>query len=336
MSNHTTDFDPIFVSASFKKQMYYVASEHITRWNTAYKLIHYAFEPIVRYKGSIASTAVREILRKVKGGQNVCMFAEGVRSWDGQTGDILPSTAKLIRSAGCGLVTYRLSGGYFVSPNWSETKTRRGRVFGRPIKVYTKEDIANMSDEELYDLIKNDLYENAYSEDTKSKYKGKNLAERLENLIFVCPHCKRYETLRSKGNTVECKECGNTFTYNEYGRLEGLEYSTVLDLSNWQKGIVKTDVQGGVEYSSPSVVLSEIALDHSKKEMCRSKMVMNNQVLKVGDNEFPIDIIEDLNIYGKRGLVFSCEKHFYEITIDKPYNAYKYILYYKLYKKNNN
>jgi 1-acyl-sn-glycerol-3-phosphate acyltransferase len=39
LSNHTTDFDPVFVGAGFKKQMYFVASEHITRWNTAYKLL---------------------------------------------------------------------------------------------------------------------------------------------------------------------------------------------------------------------------------------------------------------------------------------------------------
>ena len=331
LSNHTTDFDPIFVSSSFKKQMYFVASEHITRWNTAYKLLQYFFEPIVRYKGSIASSTVREILRKSKGGQNVCIFAEGVRSWNGETGDILPSTAKLIKSAGCGLVTYKLSGGYFVSPNWSETKTRRGKVTGRPVNVYTKEQIASMTEDELYQIITNDLYENAYAEQLveKNKYKGKNLAERLENLIFICPECKSYETLKSSGNLVTCSHCNKSLKYNEYGLLEGIEQNTVLALSKWQKVEIEKDVKNNISYTTPSATISEVSADHSKQQLSVGQVEMNNQVFKCGDIEFDINELVDINIYGKRGIVFSCQNKFYEIVIDRPYNAYKYVLYYK-------
>lgn len=331
LCNHTTDFDPVFVGVALKKQMYFVASEHITRWKTAYKLLKYFFEPIVRYKGSIASTTVREILRKTKGGQNVCIFAEGVRSWTGETGDILPSTAKLIKSAGCGLVTYKLSGGYFVSPNWSETKTRRGKVSGRKVAIYTKEQIAKMSDDELYSIIKKDLYENAYASQmtAKVRYKGKNLAERLENLVFICPNCKKIETLKSSGNTVKCSSCDKEFTYDEYGLLDGIEYKTVLGLSEWQQTKVKEAVLANDNYTTPSVVLSEVYPDHTKKELVSSDMVMNNKELKVGDVVFKTADIVDLNIYGRRGIVFSCGKQFYEILIDKPYNAYKYVLYFK-------
>ena len=331
LSNHTTDFDPIFVGASFRKQMYFVASEHITRWNTAYKVLRHIFEPIVRYKGSIASTTVREILRKTKGGQNVCIFAEGVRSWTGETGDILPSTAKLIKSAGCGLVTYRISGGYFVSPNWSETKTRRGKVTGRPVAVYTKEQIAEMTDEELYAIIKKDLYENAYASQLteKRRYKGKNLAERLENLVFICPHCHEIETLSSTGNTVRCCRCEKEFSYNQYGLLEGIEYKTVLGLSEWQQTKIKEAVLLNKDYTTPSVTLYEVYPDHTKKELAAANMVMNTKKIVVGDVSFNLDEIVDLNIYGRRGLVFSQGKQFFEIIIDKPYNAYKYVLYYK-------
>lgn len=331
LSNHTTDFDPIFVGASFRKQMYFVASEHITRWNTAYKVLNHIFEPIVRYKGSIAATTVREILRKTKGGQNVCIFAEGIRSWNGETGDILPSTAKLVKSAGCGLVTYRIRGGYFVSPNWSVGKTRRGKVTGKPVNVYTKEQIAEMSDEELYKVITKDLYENAYASQMQEmrKYKGKNLAERLENFVFICPNCKSYETLHSSGNEVKCSHCEKSFVYNEYGLLEGLEYKTVLGLSEWQQSNIKEDVMSNKEYTSPNGVMSEVFSDHTKQQMSEGKVLMNNKVFRCGDIEFVLDELVDLNIYGKRGIVFSHQNKFYEVKIDKPYNAYKYVLYYK-------
>ena len=50
LSNHATDYDPLFVGASFPKQMYYVASEHIARWKHFYKLLDYVLAPIMWYK----------------------------------------------------------------------------------------------------------------------------------------------------------------------------------------------------------------------------------------------------------------------------------------------
>ena len=50
LSNHVTDYDPIFVAASFPRQMYFVASEHVARWKTLYKLLKYLHEPIIRMK----------------------------------------------------------------------------------------------------------------------------------------------------------------------------------------------------------------------------------------------------------------------------------------------
>ena len=103
LANHVTDFDPGFVACSFPKQMYFVASEHVARWKTLYRFLKYAVEPIMRLKGTVAASTVMEVLKKVKAGNSVCIFAEGVRTWDGVTCPILPSTGKLVKSARCGL-----------------------------------------------------------------------------------------------------------------------------------------------------------------------------------------------------------------------------------------
>ena len=108
LSNHVTDFDPLFVGCSFPRQMYFVASEHIARWKRGYKLVNYLLAPILRKKGTTAASAIIDILRKVRKGANVCMFAEGVRSWDGLTCTIAPTTGGLVKAARCGLVTYQI------------------------------------------------------------------------------------------------------------------------------------------------------------------------------------------------------------------------------------
>ena len=68
-------------------------------------------------------------------------------------------------------------------------------------------------------------------------------------------------------------------------------------------------------------------------ELIVSDMLMNNKVLKVGEMSFNMEDIVDINIYGKRGIVFAYGKQFYEIIIAKPYNAYKYVLYFKEFSK---
>ena len=132
LSNHVTDYDPLLVGVSFPKQMYFVASEHITRWGLAYTLLKELLHPIIRYKGTVATATVIESLRKIRAGGSVAIFAEGVRTWDGVTCPILPSTAKMVKTAGCGLVTFKIQGGHFVSPGWKEHGTARGLFPAHP------------------------------------------------------------------------------------------------------------------------------------------------------------------------------------------------------------
>ena len=153
LSNHNTDFDPLFVAVSFRKNLRFVASEHISRWKNAFKFINFLFNPIMRQKGTNAASTVKEILRTLRGGENVCMFAEGSRSWNGVTAPVLPSTGKLVKSSRCALVTYKLTGGYFVSPLWSEGGTRRGKIHGSVVNIYSADQIAQMSVDEINEII---------------------------------------------------------------------------------------------------------------------------------------------------------------------------------------
>ncbi|MBQ9855944.1 MAG: 1-acyl-sn-glycerol-3-phosphate acyltransferase, partial [Clostridia bacterium] len=271
LSNHLTDFDPLFVGASFKRQMYFVASEHIARWGWIYKLLKFIFEPIIRYKGAAGSAAVIEMMRRVKKGGSVCMFAEGVRSWDGATGEILPSTAAVIKRGDCALVTYKLSGAYFVSPMWSGASTRRGPVSGEVVNVYTKEKLAKMSVTEIADAINKDLYENAYEKQLANPkpYRGKRIAEKLENLMFICPHCGEMDSITTSDNKITCTACRKEMTLNEYGFLEGSKFKTLKEISDWQKKNVLKDVENRKSYVLRDAKLSTVDTRHEETQLAK-------------------------------------------------------------------
>lgn len=329
LSNHVTDYDPILVGLSFPRQMYFVASEHITRWGWLYKLIRFLVEPIIRYKATVAASTVMDILRKVRKGNNVCIFAEGVRTWDGVTAPVVPATAQLVKSARCGLVTYRIEGGYFVSPNWaSSANTRRGRLYGAPVGIYTKEDLAKMSVEEIDEIIKRDLHEDAYARQKAEMrpYRSRKLAEGMESLIFLCPHCRANGTLESKKDTVTCSACGGSFTYDKYGMLDGIPYKTVYDLNQWQRDELAKDVANGILYTAPEASLHTIE-GHDLHTVCEGDATITPDAITIADVTIPLSTISDMGIHGRRTLIFSTTDNYYELKVPKGKNIIKFMYY---------
>ena len=330
ISNHATDFDPLLVCASFPEQMYFVGSEHIARWKKLYSLLKYLFAPIMRPKGTSAGATVIDIIKHIKRGANVCLFAEGVRTRDGVTYHIAPSTAKMVQRLGCGLVTYKLVGGYFASPMWSGASIRKGYLHGEVANVYTKEQLAAMSVDEIYAAMTADLYEDAYVRQLAApvKYKGKNLAEHLERLMFVCPRCGKRDTFHSHGDTVSCGACGLSYRYTEYGMLEGGEFQTVKAFSDWQKQQVREDAARGVVYEAASATLSTVK-SHLEMPVTSGPVSMSRDVLRCGDIEFALEDISDLAMHGQRAIVFTANKTYYELIPAQGTNSLKFFLYFQ-------
>jgi len=313
--------------------MYFVGSEHISRWGLLYKFLKFCFDPIMRPKGASAASTVKEMMRRAKSGANLCLFAEGVRSWDGEPSPIAPSTAKMVQRMGCGLVTYRITGGYFASPMWAGASVRRGPVHGAPVHVFTAEQLAAMDTAELYRIIVDDLGESAYDRQLADPqpYKRKTLAEGLENILFLCPLCKERDTFRTMDNTASCRSCGLSFHYNEHGMLEDGPYPTVRDFHAWQKAEVTEHTKRGVVYTAENAALSTVK-GHAQKQITSGPISMDTQALRCGDMEFPMNTITDLAMHGQHAIVFTAGKVYYELIIDEGWNALKFFLYYNACK----
>ena len=335
LSNHTTDYDGLFTACAFPRQMYYVASEHIARWKRGFKIVNFLVAPILRKKGTTAAATIIDILRKVRKGANVCMFAEGIRSWDGITCPIAPTTGSLIKAARCALVTYRISGGYFASPMWSTKNTRKGYLHGEVVNVYTAEQIAAMSDDEINRIIHDDLHEDAYARQAEKpcKYKGKRLAESLENLLYVCPFCGKIDTLRSKGDRVSCTACDGFFTYDAFGYLHGAPDTTVTALAARQTAAAAqiADQNTSVFAENARVYTLE---NHEEVTLAEGKFTMNADGISCGELHVPFSDIAELSMRGRRFLLFSFGKTYCEMTAPEGNNIYKFYEYYRLVQAN--
>lgn len=243
LCNHTMDWDPLVAGAGFKDQMYFVTSEHLMRQGFISKVLNWLQAPITRQKGGNAAGTVKAILRHLKAGYNVCFFPEGNRCWDGVTRPFPPSTGKLVRSCGCRLITYRISGGYFSNPRWANSRLRRGKVDGQVVGSYSPEELRGMSADEINQLIARDLYEDAYARQKEENisYRGAKRAEQLETLLFACPKCGAMHRMESRGKFFRCLECGMKSEFTVKGYFQGgqLPFDTVLDWNSWQEERIK-------------------------------------------------------------------------------------------------
>ena len=328
LSNHATDYDPVLIASAFPEHMYFMGSEHIARWGFLSKLIRWLVDPILLSKGAPTAGVVLELLRRMRAGHNVCFFPEGLRTWDGVTNPIPPATGKLVKKAGCALITYKLTGAYFASPMWGGAKVRRGPVRGNIVHIYSAEEVAAMTPAQLQQAICDDLYEDAYARQTQemAQYPNRKGAAGLENLVYVCPQCGAHDSFSACGDRIACA-CGCMIGYDDFGMIHGCDHTTVKDLYAWQKEITAQDVAQGMTYRAKWGKLS-IVSEHSSALMTQGEVTMDGENFCCGEFNVPIVAIANLAMHGQRNLVFTAEGGYYECKITDG-NALQFFMYYK-------
>ena len=356
LSNHTMDLDALFIVIGTKRYMRCVTSANVLDGFHG-KLVAWLVDPIARRKGASADSAVMEIRENLAHGISVGLQASGQRSWDGGPSYISPRTVKLVRGLDCGLVTYRIEGGYFRTPRWAQ-HTRRGPTHGQLVHEYTHAELDAMTDEELYEAICADLRVDEYEVQRHNMrpYRGKRLAENLETACFLCPSCERMSTLKSKDDTIGC-ECGFAARYNEYGFLEPVEpsesvprfFTTVLDWSNWQKGwlsehretlIAQTDSPFSVDHGVNLLKkagkswkpLAEDAEARIFGDRLEIKPLEADDTRDAEGFVFSWNDMSKVNPFRGRQVSFSCEGELYSIRRPEGISGFKYVILSRILK----
>jgi len=344
ISNHLTNWDPLLIGMSFKKSMYYVATDQILRMGIKSKLLMFFLAPITRAKTAQEVQTVIEIFKHLREKCNVCIFAEGNTSFDGETGEVQQATGKLVKKAGAALVTYRFTGSYLTFPRWARF-IRRGKMEGRLVKIYSPDEIAAMSEEEIYMAIKKDIYVNAYSEQEKNMtaYRGKRPAEYLETVLYCCPKCKKFAVLKSSDNEFFC-ECGFKVIYNEFGYFKTPEkngeppFKTIFDWAKWQRNEIKElaatlhniDSNTAI-FTDENQKLFEIEKSINSSLIAKGKLCLyKDRLALIADDGaaigFPLESIIEMSVFAKTTIIFSTKiNKTFEIHSEKPRSALKYL-----------
>ena len=326
ISNHVTNFDPILVALSFPgRRFHFVASEHLFRMGFVSKLLTYFFDPIPRRKGVSGGDTAMSILRRLREGKTVGLFAEGETTWDGKTASIVAATGRLAQASKCRLITYRLEGGYHTAPRWGKG-IRRGHMYGRIVGVYSPEELKAMTREQVQELIERDIYEDAHQRQRLQPmaYGKRRRAERLETVLFRCPACEEIGKLTSRGNFLRCS-CGAKWEYTAFGRFEPAQpFETVAQWDQWQRKVLEEEKIPMLR--AENAVLYELGGEHDQQKLGKGEMLLQDDVLSCAGQQFRLEEISSMALITTRRMLFTVGNSYYEVIMDAPSNLRKFML----------
>ena len=309
--NHQTALDQFLVSLAFSQPVYYVASEDLFSIGPLAKAMEYAVAPIPIKKQTTDIRAVKTCLRVAREGGTIAIAPEGNRTYGGRPCFMNPAIGSLAKKLGLPVLLFRIEGGYGVHPRWSDG-VRRGPMRAYVAERIEPEELKALKPEELLERIRRGLD----VDETKlpGKYRGRNKAEFIERMLYVCPKCglARFE---SRGDRVRCLHCGLEVRYEEDKTLScadpAFPYRFAAD---WYAG--QEDFVNGLdtrEWTDKPLFRDEAALSrvllYQRKELLRKKAAValygDRIVLDEGTPEelrLPFEALGTVTVLGRNKL----------------------------------
>lgn len=356
IANHVNFWDPFFISDYLKQEIHYITSDNIFR-DPIFKYFMKLFGSIPKSKFIPDMQTIRLVMKAVKKGASIGVFPEANRSWDGNNLNIVSSTGKLVKSLGLTLIGAKIKGAYLSLPRWAEKK-RKGKVIIEFSTVLKKEDIQKLSYEQINEIIlkwikhSDDQFEDQY----KYKYCGKNLAQFLEQILFICPKCKNFISIYSDKDKIMCNKCDLELIYTENAKLESkdlnLTFDTISQWNRWQISYLNEYINkifsNNTEQDESIMTDYKIAkffigyrydkvnfLYQGYIEITKKSFNIYSNLNSSKIASFEIDKMEGINVQNKEVLEFYYDNKLYRVFYeDKRGSTYKWLILLLIIKKN--
>ncbi len=336
-ANHSDAIDPAYIIKTTKKYVRFVMSDHVMRMGIIGKLYNVLDAPIVFEREKGTDLLYKTIVENIRAGVNVAMYPEGAMTNTGETGFISKRNATLVKECNCTFVTYRGKGGYLKKPRWAKS-SRKGPIFGEVVNIYTKEQIAAMTVDEIYNHILEDLHVNIYDEQRiePHEYIGEDPAEHAEIILYGCPGCEEIGKLRTKGNKIFC-DCGFEASIDNYGfwHNDTMEFDNIVDWDKFQKELLR-DITDSKKNTTESLFKDDNQQIYTIENSVITTLSENGTVHLFGDRvdittdsgiiSIPVTDIESAKTSSRMNLLLVTKKGYFEIKSPYPRSATKYIV----------
>lgn len=269
------------------------------------------------------------------------IYPEARYSLVGTSSQLPDSLGKLVKWIGSPVVTLISHGHHLRQPFWN-LKQRKVHTKTQMKQILSKEDLKTLSVKEINNRIKESFTYDDYKFQFENKISIKEnyRAEGLHKPLYKCPHCMIENKMSSKGNTIFCKECNETYIMDEYGRLNNKVGKTIFthipDWFEWQRTEVRKEVINNTYSVELEVNVDMLPNSSGFYRIGKGTLIHNNsgytlkhpeiEVHKPVKSNFGVHI--EYDYFGRGdGISFSTDKDtFYLYPLDQTYNVTKFHL----------
>ena len=334
--NHQTAFDQFFVSVTFDKPVYFLASEDLFSKGWISDVIRYVAAPIPIKKQTLDLQAVKNCIKVAREGGSIALAPEGNRTFHGRTLYMKPGIASLVKKLGMPLAIFRIEDGYGVHPRWSDV-VRRGHMRSHVSRVVEPEEYASMTNEELFRLIEQELSVDEGM--VTGRFHHKKNAEFLERAMYVCPWCG-LTTFESHGDIIACTKCGRKIRHLPTKELEGVDcefpHRFVADWYDWQRGYINSTDPSSLTDApvyEECVRFSRVVASKHKQLLNKAATVrLYGDRITVDGHEFSFDETSAVVVLGKNKLTLYSGNDIFQLKGSKRFNALKYVNFFHSYQ----
>ena len=238
IANHQAAYDFVNLIGVTNRRMSFVISNSFYQSLPIQGLLdNLAVLPKQQFQTTVSD--MKKMKAVIDAGEPLVIYPAGLMCEDGLSTPIPAATYKLFKWLNVDVYMAKTSGTYFAMPKWTNG-FRKGKTTLDIYKLFSKEEINTLEPEEIKTKTEEALLFDAYSEQEKLmfKYKNGNNLNGLENVLYVCPNCKKEFAIFVKdNNTLCCKECGFAQTTDEYGFLHKTSEvgEEIRYVSSWSK-----------------------------------------------------------------------------------------------------
>lgn len=227
-------------------------------------------------------TLIQHLRKSARNGDVLVLFPEARYSLCGTNSPLPESLGKLAKFLKVDLVTIITKGNHINAPFWN-TKDKGVKTEATMTRLFTKEEVENLSVEEINKKISQTFEYDDYKwqKENKVEVNDENRAKGLHKVLYKCPYCKAEYKMNSDKSCIWCEQCNKKWNMTKYGELEAVgtetEFSHIPDWYEWEREEVRKEIEQGIYnfksqvdvYSLPNsdgyIYLGEGILEHGIK-----------------------------------------------------------------------
>lgn len=258
LCNHGSFIDFIYAAALLRKSKPHFI---VARLYFYHKLLGTLLRRVGAFPKSMFATDLenaKNCLTVLKNGELLAMMPEARLSTTGRFEDIQSSTYSFIKKSGVAVYTVKIGGDYLADPKWGKGFRRGSLVEAELDILYTAGQVQSLSVEELKQGIEERLSYNEFQwleQHPTLRYRSRQMAEGLENILAVCPVCRGRHTVTTKRDKVFCERCGYLTSLDRRYRFTGdFPFKDLTQWYDWQISLLEKEITENEDYALTSKV----------------------------------------------------------------------------------